>query len=117
MHFEAEAKASGPCSRSILVVRFGILMACDNLDIASLFQVQFSSAWKSRDSQDILSESQKFSRWVVPKPPLLGGCWARPSLMTTFFWPDPDHIKWFRLVEHLKTKVYIIQVGKGLYVL
>ena len=73
-----------PCSRSIFVVKFGILMACDNLDIASLFQVQFSSAWKRRDSQDILSESQKFSRWVVPKPPLLGGCCARPSLMTTF---------------------------------
>ena len=70
MHFEAEAKASGPCSRSIFVVRFGILMACDNLDIASFFQVQFSSAWKRRDSQDILSESQKFSRWVEPKPPL-----------------------------------------------
>ena len=117
MHLAADANDSGPCSGSLVTVRLGILIAWDKLDIANFFQVHWSLSWKRRDSQDNLSESEKFSRWGMPKPPLLGGCWARPSLMTTFFWPDPDHIKWFRLVEHLKTKVYIIQVGKGLYVL
>ena len=76
---------TGPSSKSLSVVRFGIRRAKEILDKASLFHVQSLSACISLGNHASFRLSQKFWRFGIASPPWDWGCCAASWLITTFF--------------------------------